>query len=219
MTHIRGVSEGRLGRRNLLVGFSVGLALFVAIGAALAALAAPSPKPICPPYRPCGPPSQSPLVDLQVWRSSQYGYGFAYPADALSIVKQNGSGVILALADGHGLLIVGGSPASQGSISAAVTHEAVVLSKTLSGLTADTRPEEQILGSNVGSKLGSWGAYVGTFAGPEAPNRPTNVAIQAASNGKVIITTAALDFTASPPAKSDAYASADAVFNSIQWAP
>ena len=60
MTHIRGVSEGRLGRRNLLVGFSVGLALFVAIGAALAALAAPSPKPICPPYRPCGPPSLSP---------------------------------------------------------------------------------------------------------------------------------------------------------------
>lgn len=219
MTHIRGVSEGRLGRRNVLVGFGVGFALVVAIGAAIAALAAPNTSPVCFPYRPCGPPSRSPLVDLQVWRSSQYGYGFAYPANAVSIVQQNGSGVILKLADNHGLLVVGGSPVSHGSISAAVTQEAAALSKDLSAMTADGRPENRILGSNVGSRLGSWGTYVGTFAGPEAPNLPTNVAIQAASDGKVIITTAALDFTATPPAKSEVYFVADSVFNTIQWAP
>ncbi len=203
----------------MLAGFGLGFALIVGVAAGIAALAAPGTGGVCPPYRPCGPPSRSPLIETQVWHSTQYGYALAYPGDSFSVDQQNGAGVILKPANGRGLLIVGGSPASQGSTSAAVTREASALSRALSGLGADTQPQDRILGANVGFRSGSWGVYSGTFAGPEAPNQPTNVAIQAASDGKVIITTVALDFTASPPAKAAAYYDADTVFDTIQWAP
>lgn len=217
MSHLRGTSHGRLGRRKLLIGFGIAFPLLLAITALIGAAATPVTHARCVPYRPCGPPSSSPVVDLQVWRSTTYGFALAYPASRFTIIKQDGASVVLELKDGKGLLIVGGRPAAGGSTSAAVRGAFSALSGTINGLTPDTRPLSKILGANVGFRSASWGAFVGTFAGTIAPNQPTTVAIQSASDGKVIITTAALDFSRSG-SMSEAYYLADQVFDTVQWA-
>jgi hypothetical protein len=216
-------SRGRLGHPRALVGFSLALLLVGGISATIAQLAAPGGSLArCQPSRPCGAPPvlPQPLVNEQVYRSSQLRFTLDYPGNLLTVTQHTGALVQLAFADGSGSLLVQGTRSAQTSPPAAVAAEVSNLKARLSGLARDTQHQDALLGINVGYRPGVGGPYLGTFAGPQGPSQTAAIAIQSASDGKVTITTTAVVFHVQDrQAKSNDYQAADAVFNSIRWSP
>jgi hypothetical protein len=206
----------------VLVGFVWAFAAIVGLSAAIAGVAAPAGRPArCQPGQPCGAPPvlSQPLVNEQVWRSSQLGFSLEYPGSVLTVARQGPTMVELAFADGSGTLLVRGAPSTQSSPAAALASEVSTLKGTLSGLARDTQRQDALLGTNVGYLPGTGGAYVATVASPQGASQMSAIAIQAASNGRVTITATAILFNAEDQAaRAQDYEAADAVFNTVRWA-
>jgi hypothetical protein len=205
------------------MGFLAAFAVIVGVGAAVAGLATPAGRPArCAPGQPCGAPPvlTQPLVNEQRWRSPQLGFTLEYPGSVLTVAHQSAATVELAFTNGSGALLVQGAPATQASPAVALASEVSSLKGRLSGLARDTQRQDALLGTNVGYRPGPGGAYTGTVAGPQGASQISAVAIQSADNGKVTITATAFVLDAGDQeTRSADYQVADAVFNSVQWAP
>lgn len=217
---LRAVTKGRLGSRRALIGFVLALAMIIGVGVAIVAIVAPSTKPLCQPYRPCGRPVvlPKPLVNQTVWRSSLYGFTLEYPGDQLQIASQDGAGVALGaqLKDGtSAIIILHGQPASQGSPSQAITQELGLIG--IGSLAADTNPADAVLGGGVGHQAGAGGAFVGTLASPQGIDVNEGIASEAATNGNLTIVATAIAVTSDAGPQGAPYQLADAVINSVRW--
>lgn len=217
--HLRAISHGRLGHRVHGL-FAVAFGVILAIAAGISALTAPSRPPQCATGRPCGsPPSvSSPLANETVWRSSQYGFTLEYPGDLLSVVRQTGGGLELGaqLKDGTvAAIIVRGAPVSESPSHAVLTQLGDLHGVTQ--IASDPDPANTLLGSGVGHRAGTGGAYTGALSAPQGVSQAESIASQAASNGRVTITATVV--AASPDAgpHHGVYQVADAIVNSVKW--
>jgi hypothetical protein len=218
---LRALTRGRLGSSKTLIGFVVGFAAIIGIGVAVVALAAPSTKPLCHPYRPCGVPPKltKPLVNETVWRSPEFGYTLEYPGSELSISQRFPDGLTLSGTLGNGdsiAIIIRANPAGKASPSQSVTN----LLSSLNGVTqiaTDPDPADAILGGGVGHRAGAGGAYIGSIASPQGVSQDAGLASEAASDGHVTISMVAVGNFSDTGAQSLLYALADSVVNSIQW--
>jgi hypothetical protein len=217
----RGAVQPRLGRRRLLIFFAIGLAAVAGIAALIAALAAPGqPAPLCKPYTPCGQPPkvEHALVNNAVWRSPVLGYSLEYPKEVLHVDSETGDGVVLTTPNKVVTYTVRGKPQSEASPQALFDDRISFLKGNLVGLTADTDPAHELLGSNVGLVPGPGGVYGGTSAAPQGISKPQEVEVMASGDGRVSVVVTALFGTDVKPETRDAILQlGDEVFKSVQW--
>ncbi|MGO9752932.1 MAG: hypothetical protein ACLP8S_05355 [Solirubrobacteraceae bacterium] len=217
----RGVSRGRLRAPRLLAVFLISLGLIVGAGAAAATLLAPTTKPLCQPYHPCGSPPQAvhPLIDQTLWRSSSFGFSAEYPGAQTSVAGHNGGGVMLTtkLPDGStGTILIQGIPTAQATPAQAITAQLHGL-QGVSQIAADSDPSDQLLGASVGYRSGAGAVYSGDLAAPQGVGQPISLAAEAASDGHLTIAVT----VAAPPRDSGPssylYQLADQIINSVVW--
>jgi hypothetical protein len=210
----------------MLIAFALPFALVIGVGAAVVAIVAPGHRTLCLPYRPCGAPPTlaKPLISLQAWRSSELGFSLEYPAGFWAVQQQDGHSVTFASANGSSALIIRGTPAAQASPASAISNELSNLQPNISSLSADTSPADLLLGSAVGFRTGSGGAFTGTLTSPQGVQEPALVDSIAATDGKVTIsTTLVLAGNAATgndlATKMQDDQGADLVNNAVKWAP
>jgi hypothetical protein len=205
------------------MAFAIAFVLVVALGAAVVAVLAPGHVAPCPPRMRCGAPPTviKPLVNLQLWRSSQLGFSLEYPG-SLHIAQQDGRSVTLVEGDGSQSVIIAGSPAIAVSPAAAINRGLSSLASNISGLSADASSADRLLGTNVGYLQGPGGAYTGALTSPQGAQEVVLVDLLAASNGRLtiaatrVLTGNAADGNA-PSIKGGDDQDGDVMFNSIHW--
>ena len=212
--HLR-AGHGRL-RHRLLIFFAVGFTLLVGLGAVGALVAAPSSKPLCQPYKPCGPPRmEQPLVNQTVWHSSRYGFGLEYPGNVVRISQQDSGSVVLQLSGGSGTILVQGSPAGR-SLSQAIFDQV----HGLSGVTAlaqDKDYVDQLLGSGVGYRPGLGRVFTGYFTAPQGVGQPVALASEAATKNGVTVSVIVGGPASEAGSRSFLFALGDEIINSVKW--
>jgi hypothetical protein len=216
--HLRG-GHGRL-RHRLLVVFGAGFALIIGLAVLGAAVGAPTTKPLCRAYRPCGPPRMMrPLVNQTVWRSRAFGFSVEYPGNLVTVASQDAGSLTLQADLGNGdtgtILIQG--------YSRAVGSPARAISSQLSNLTGvtqvarDTNVADQLLGSSVGYQPGEGRVSIGYFAAPQGVGQPVALATEAATDGSVTVSVTVGGPSTETGPKSLLYALGDQIINSIRW--
>jgi ribosomal protein L32 len=215
------------GRRRL-IGYGIALAAVVGIGFLVAELTKPTPPPPpCNPHVECGAPpivSQAIAADAlfafggyTAWHSSGLGYALRYKNIDWKVGNQTANGVELESADGFSVLLVQGVLSSQASASQLLSGQLSSLSGQLLGLSRDSSPADDLLGTQVGLRSGPGGAYVGTISSPQGPQTPVAIAAQAASDGHVTIVATVIAPGDNDKDRHAVYQRADDVINSIQW--
>jgi hypothetical protein len=180
-------------------------------------LAAPVVIAPCASGQPCGaPPSVPPVVRETVWTSSRYGFSLAYPASVATISRQTPSGVVLATnIDGKsGALTVQGFPAGTAPLTA-ISNQLSAL-KGVSQLARDGNAAHQLLGAGVGDLSGAGRVYVGDLTSPQG-SQPASVVSEAASNGHATVSATVVGPTSASGSRSNLYALADLIINSVRW--
>ncbi|HTT27662.1 MAG TPA: hypothetical protein VMG37_04575 [Solirubrobacteraceae bacterium] len=191
----------------LLIGFSI-LTNF---------LVAPVVVVPCTSGQPCGAPPTVPAVIRETaWRSSRYGFTLEYPASVVKVSQQTPSGVVLAVDVGgkNGAVTVQGFGA--GTTPAQAISEQVRGLSGVSQLAADTNPAHELLGAGVGYLGGAGRTYVGDATSPQG-SEPVSIASQAALDGQVTVSVTVVGATSDSGYRSDLYAVADLIVNSVQW--
>jgi hypothetical protein len=219
-TDIRARGGGRLGAK-LLLAFALGFGVIIGLGVAIVALVAPSTKPLCQPYKPCGSPprANSPLIRFTVWRSPQYGYTLEFPGSVANIAQQLPDGVVLnvSLASGNtAAIVVRAAPTAQVSPSSAVTKLIGSLN-VVSQVGTDPDPAHALLGGGVGHRLGAGGAYVGSLSSPQGVSSDAGLAAQAATDGRLTIAALSVGALSDTGAQSELYALTDFIVNTVRW--
>lgn len=193
----------------LLIGLSIIINL----------LAAPVVVSVCTSGQPCGAPPSAPAVIRETaWRSSRYGFSLEYPASVVKVSQQTPSGVVLTVSVGgkNGAVTVQGF--GPGTPPAQAMADQVHALKGVSQLAADTNPTHQLLGAGVGYVAGAGRTYVGDVTSPQG-SEPASIAAEAASNGRVTVSTSVVGATSDSGYRSDLYAVADLIINSVLWQP
>jgi hypothetical protein len=195
----------------LLFLFLIGIAFVPTL------LAAPVVIATCSSGQPCGaPPSVPPVIRETVWSSSQYGFSLYYPASAARISQQNSSGVVLAtdVSGTSGSIAIQGFPAGTAPLSA--ISDQVRTLKGVSQLAPDGNPAHQLLGAGVGYLSGVGKVDVGDLTAPQG-SQPASVVSEAASNGHITVSATVVGATSNSGSRSDLYALADLIINSVRW--
>ena len=180
-------------------------------------LAAPVVVLPCTSGQPCGAPPTVPAVIRETaWRSSRYGFSLEYPASVVKVSQRTPSGVVLAVDVGgkSGAVIVQGFGA--GTTPAQAISEQVRGLSGVSQLAADTNPAHELLGAGVGYLGGAGRTYVGDATSPQG-SEPVSIASQAALDGQVTVSVTVVGATSDSGYRSDLYAVADLIVNSVQW--
>jgi hypothetical protein len=212
----RGRSVGGLGHW-ILRAFIFFFLILIGIAFAPTLLAAPVVIATCSSGQPCGaPPTVPPVVRETVWTSSQYGFSLAYPASAAKISQQTPSGVVLTTdVDGKsGALAIQGFPPQTAPMTA--ISDQVSALKGTSQLAPDANPAHQLLGAGVGYLSGAGRVDLGDLTSPQG-SQPASVVSEAASNGHVTVSATVVGATSASGSRSDLYALADLVINSVRW--
>lgn len=216
--HLRG-GHGRL-RHRLLVVFGAGFALIIGLAVLGAAVGAPTTRPLCRPYRPCGPPRGTrPLINQTVWRSRQFGFSVEYPGNLVVVSSQDAGSLTLQADLGGGNT---GTILVQG-YSRAMDSPARAISRQLSDLTGvtqlgqDTNPSDQLLGSSVGYQPGQGRVSIGYFTAPQGVGQPVALATQAATDGGITVSVTVGGPSDETGPRSLLYALGDQIINSIRW--
>lgn len=216
--HLRG-GHGRL-RHRLLVVFGAGFALIIGLAVLGAAVGAPATKPLCRPYRPCGPPrAMRPLINQTVWRSRQFGFSVEYPANAVSVSSQDAGSLTLQadLGGGNtGTILIQGYSQAVGSPARAISSQLSNLTG-VTQLAQDTNVADQLLGSSVGYQPGVGRVSIGYFTAPQGVGQPVALATQAASDGTITVSVTVGGPSTETGPKSLLYALGDQIINSIRW--
>jgi hypothetical protein len=88
--------------------------------------------------------------------------------------------------------------------------------KGVSQLAGDSNPGHQLLGAGVGYLAGAGRSYVGDVTSPQG-SQPASIASEAASDGRVTVSATVVGDTSDSGYRSDLYAVADLIINSVQW--
>ena len=209
-------STGRLGRW-ILHAFVLLFLFLIGIAFVPTLLAAPVAIATCSSGQPCGaPPTVPPVVRETVWTSSRYGFSLDYPASVARISQQTPSGVVLATdVDGNsGALTVEGFPAGTAPLTA--ISDQVSALHGVSQLARDGNPAHQLLGAGVGYLSGAGRVDVGDLTSPQG-SQPASVVSEAASDGRITVSATVVGATSDSGSRSDLYALADLIINSIRW--
>jgi hypothetical protein len=191
----------------LLIGFSILTNLLVT----------PVVVVPCTSGQPCGAPPTVPAVIRETaWRSSRYGFTLEYPASVVKVSQQTPSGVVLAVDVGgkNGAVTVQGFGAGT-TPTQAISHQVHELSG-VSQLAADTNPAHELLGAGVGYLAGAGRTFVGDATSPQG-SQPVSIASEAALDGQVTVSATVVGATSDSGYRSDLYAVADLIINSVQW--
>jgi hypothetical protein len=154
-----------------------------------------------------------------VWKSSALGYSFEYPGDLLNVAKSGDVGIVLGAQLKNGdsaTFIVHGQPASQSSPGSSITTQLGQL-QGVSQIAADTNAADALFGASVGHIPGAGGVYQGVSASPQGVQQTQEIAAEAASNGRVVVTVMIIAPVNDSGPQSGLYKLADSVFNSVVW--
>jgi hypothetical protein len=156
------------------------------------------------------------VIRETVWRSSQYGFSLYYPASAARISQQTSSGVVLAtdFSGTSGAIAIQGFPA--GTAPSRAISDQVSTLKGVSQLARDGNPAHQLLGAAVGYLSGAGTVDVGDLTAPQG-SQPASVVSEAASNGHITVSATVVGATSDSGSRSDLYALADLIINSVRW--
>jgi hypothetical protein len=211
----RAPSGGGLGRLFLhLFGFL--FLVFIGLSV-LTNLVAPVVVAPCASGQPCGAPPTAPAVIRETaWRSSRYGFSLEYPASVVKVSQQTPSGVVLTVdvTGKSGALTVQGFGAR--TTPAEAISDQVGRLSGVSQLAGDANPAHQLLGAGVGYLAGAGRTYVGDVTSPQG-SQPVSIASEAASNGRVTVVATVVGATSDSGYRSDLYAVADLIINSVRW--
>jgi hypothetical protein len=213
---LRAPAASRLNRRRLIVIIMGAFAAIVLATIVLAALLAPAaPRAVCPDDRPCGePPKAEPLVNLEVWRSSELGYSLEYSADNWKILDQGARGVRLGSKEGDFVLAVSGTPG--GDPQAALLSALDDTRERILGLDDDTERAHRVLSPSIGLHPGVAGEFVGTVDTPQGTSAPVGLVILAAANQRVTVTVIAATGETSEHNRGVLMSRADSVLNTVR---
>ncbi|HUA46273.1 MAG TPA: hypothetical protein VMA77_13670 [Solirubrobacteraceae bacterium] len=212
----RAPSGGGLGR---LVVHVFGFLFLVLIGLSILTnvLAAPVVVVPCTSGQPCGaPPTVPPVIRETAWRSSRYGFSLDYPASVAKVSQQTPSGVVLTVDAGgkNGAVTIQGF--ATGTTPAEAISDQVGGLGGVSQLAGDTNAAHQLLGAGVGYLAGAGRTYVGDVTSPQG-SQPVSIASEAASDGRVTVSATVVGATSDSGTRSDLYAVADLIINSVRW--
>ncbi len=212
----RAPGGGGLGR---LVVHVFGFLFLVLIGLSFLTnlLVAPVVVVPCTSGQPCGAPPTVPAVIRETtWRSSRYGFSLEYPASVVKVSQQTASGVVLAVdvTGKSGAVTIQGFGA--GTTPAEAIGDQVGGLSGVSQLAGDANPADQLLGAGVGYVAGAGRTYVGDVTSPQG-SQPVSIASEAASDGQVTVSATVVGATSDSGSRSDLYAVADLIINSVRW--
>ena len=88
--------------------------------------------------------------------------------------------------------------------------------KGVSQLARDGNAAHQLLGAGVGYLSGAGRVYVGDLTSPQG-SQPASVVSEAASNGHATVSATVVGPTSASGSRSDLYALADLIINSVRW--
>jgi hypothetical protein len=200
--------------------FAIAFVAIVGLAALGAAVGAPSPRPLCRPYKPCGPPrAVQPLINQTVWRSRRYGFTVEYPADALSVSQQDAGSLTLQADLGNGstgTILIQGSSIGAGDPGQAISRQVADLSG-VTELGADPNAADQLLGPSVGYQPGQGRVYTGYFAAPQGVGDRVALASVAASDGSITVSVTVGGAANQAGPSSLLYALGDQIINSVRW--
>jgi len=219
---LRALTAGRLGGSGTVVAFIAGFVAVIGIGVAVVAIVAPSTKPLCQPYKPCGTPPRAgpPMINFTLWRSPQFGYTLEYPSNVATVAQQSSDGLTFGVKLQNGdqaTIIVRAASTSQVSPSQGVTN----LLGNLNGVTqiaSDPSAADQILGATIGHRPGTGGAYVGSITSPQGVSNSAGLGAEAATDGRVTIVAVAVGAQSDAGTQTELYDLADFILESVQWA-
>lgn len=216
--HLRG-GHGRWGHRLLLV-FAVAFVGVIGLAALGSAVGAPTTRPLCRPYKPCGPTrAVQPLINQTVWRSRRWGFTLEYPSSTLSVSQQDAGSLTLQADLGGGTtgtILVQGSSVGSGGPARAISRQV----GNLSGVTqlgTDGSPADQLLGSEVGYQPGEGRVFTGYFTAPQGVGQRVALASEAASDGSITVSVTVGAAASQVGPSSLLYALADQIINSVHW--
>jgi hypothetical protein len=224
-----GQSAGRLAEAGIgprLAVYAAALAAIAGIAILIAVLSAPPARtPACTPGVPCGAPPvvvshavsarvDAPFSGYASWRSSGLGYSLTYDPRSWQVEADNADSVELSAGDGVSTIVIDGSTAEQATPSALLAAKASELKGDLLGLQSDTSPDDQLLGSHIGTISGDGAVYKGTINTPQAPDTTVSIAMMAAGDPRITVLATVV---ADPQNLRFIYQQADGIINSIQW--
>jgi hypothetical protein len=212
----RAPSGGGLGKRVLHL-FLFFFLLLIGLSILTNLLAAAVVVSTCTSGEPCGAPPTVPAVIREtIWRSSQYGFTLEYPASVATVSQQTPGGVVLTInvSGKSGAVTVQGFGA--GTTPAEAISDQIGGLRGVSQLAGDTNPAHQLLGAGVGYIAGAARTYVGDVTSPQG-SQPASIVSEAASNGRVAVSATVVGDTSDSGSRSDLYAVADLIINSVRW--
>ena len=223
------VWEGRLdrlgaGRGRLVAGVLV-VAVAAAVGTAAVGIVAPGTRqPRCRRGAQCGAPPAAPravtalLAGYTAWRSAGLGYSLRYITGQWHVTGQSADDVVLQGSDAVSQIAVHGVSATMaGGLPRLLAARRAALAGSLLGLAADTDPDDQILGPNVGLVPGAAAVYRATANLPQAPGAPVSVVLLAARAGTVALVVSVITPANDTGQQSAIFSEADDVLNSIVY--
>jgi hypothetical protein len=220
-SELRGTHSGRVGRRGVLVAFTVLFGAFLGVAAIAMAIGRPhQAKPTCPPATTlCGrPPVQAaPLVNARVWRSAALGFSLEYSPDAWSVGGESATAVQLDSKHGDLTLIVAGTQGTAADLPGILASRVSDLRGRTLGLERDQDPRHVVLGPAVGYRPALGATYAGTIDLPQGPQAPITASVMAASDGRVAIAVTAATTEVRGGNRIPLLATADSVVNTIAW--
>lgn len=208
----------RLRRRRLVIVLAGAFAAIVAVAVVLAALLAPAaPEAPCPRGKPCAePPRAEPLVNAEIWRSPELGFGLEYAAGRWRIASQTPRGVQLAAREGDMSLSIQGVPAAEAGPRALFDRRLDQVRERTLGLDEDTEPAHRILAPVVGLHAGVGGAYRAVVDTPQGATAPLGIALMAAGNERVTVVVAGVTGETSENNREILFSRADSVLNTLR---
>ena len=221
-SELRGTHTGHVGRRGVLVAFTVLFGAFLGVAAIAMALGRPhQAKPTCPPATTlCGKPPvlAQPLVNATVWRSPALGFSLEYSQDAWSVGGQSSTALQLDSKHGDLTLIVAGATGTTADLPGLLASRVNDLRGRTLGLATDQDPRHVVLGPAVGYRPALGATHAGTIDLPQGPQAPITATVMAASDGRVAIAVTAATTEVQGGTRIPLLATADSVVNSIRWA-
>jgi hypothetical protein len=216
--HVRG-GHGRMRHRLLLV-FTLAFIAIVGLGALGSSVGAPTTKPLCRPYRPCGPTrAVQPLITSTVWLSRRWGFTLEYPSNVLSVSQQDAGSLTLQAnlgAGNTGTILIQGSSTQPGGPAQAISRQIGNISG-VTQLSADGNPADRLLGAEVGYRPGAGRVFTGYFSAPQGVGQRVALASQAASDGATTVSVTVGAAASQTGPSSLLYALGDQVINSVHW--
>ena len=210
-------ARGRLGHRGVLGGGIGGFVVLILIVGGIVKALSPGPAPTpCSTTAPCGAPPTTPiaLTVERTWTSTALGYAFDFDPKLWTIDSQNATQVVLRSNESGSPFFVWVSsvPAAQATPDQLMARREADLKQNILGLEVD--PNAPILGPEIGYLGGVGARYVGQVSNPQGPGAQVDVAIMAATDGKI---TTAVAVVTDHGALKEAFGQSDSVLNTIVW--